>query len=50
MQIHLWEKSGFTQTEFLKNIIDSAFTQNERRKVNIDFKSNILDHTISFMK
>ncbi len=50
MQIHLWEKSGFTQTEFLKNLIDSAFTQNERRKVNIDFKSNILDHTISFMK
>lgn len=50
MQIHLWEKSGFTQTEFLKNLIDSAFNQNERRKVNIDFKSNILDHTISFMK
>lgn len=50
MQIHLWEKSGLTQTEFLKNLIDSAIIQNERRKVNIDFKSNILDHTISFMK
>jgi D-alanine-D-alanine ligase len=50
MQIHLWEKSWLTQTEFLKNLIESAFAQNERRKVNIDFKSNILDHTISFMK
>lgn len=50
MQIHLWEKSGVSQTEFFKNLIDSAIAQNERRKVNIDFKSNILDHTISFMK
>jgi len=50
MQVHLWEKSWTTQTEFFKDLIESAITQNERRKVNIDFKSNILDHTISFMK
>lgn len=50
MQIHLWEKSGLSQEDFFRNLINSAITQNEKRKVNIDFKSNILDHTISFMK
>ncbi|MDD5770438.1 MAG: D-alanine--D-alanine ligase, partial [Candidatus Gracilibacteria bacterium] len=48
MQMHLWEKSGISQTEFLKILVDSAIDQAEKRKVNIDFKSDILNHTISF--
>lgn len=50
MQMHLWEKSGISQIEFLQILIDSAIKQAEKRKVNIDFKSDILNHTISFMK
>lgn len=50
LQFHLWEASGINQRDFLKWLIQSAIVQNERRNVHIDFKSNILDHTISFMK
>lgn len=50
MQMHLWDKSGLSQVEFMHTLINSAITQNARRNVNTEFKSNILDHTISFMK
>lgn len=50
MQIHLWDKSKVKPAVFFKDLVDSAIMQNVKRKVNIEFKSNILDHTISFMK
>lgn len=50
MQMHLWEKSGLSQIDFMHTLIASAVAQNDRRNVNTEFKSNILDHTISFMK
>lgn len=50
MQMHLWEKSGLSQIDFMHTLVNSAIAQNDRRNVNTEFKSNILDHTISFMK
>jgi len=50
LQMHLWEKSGFSQAEFLNNLIETAITRNNTQDTNIDFKSNILDYTLSFVK
>lgn len=50
LQIHLWDKSWIAPANFVALLIQSAIQRNESRKVNTSFSSNILDHTISFMK
>lgn len=50
MQMHLWEKSGYPVGIFLKNLIDTGVEKSQERKVNIDFESNIIGHTIAFTK
>lgn len=50
LQMHLWEKSGYSVGEFLQNLIDTGVQKSLERKVNIDFTSNIIGHTIAFTK
>jgi len=50
LQIHLWEKSGYPVGVFLQNLIDTGIEKSLERKVNIDFESNIIGHTIAFTK
>lgn len=50
LQMHLWEKSGYPVGEFLQNLIDTWVQKSLERKVNIDFESNIIGHTIAFTK
>jgi len=50
LQIHLWQKSGYPVGEFLQNLIDTGVQKSLERKVNIDFDSNIIGHTIAFTK
>ncbi len=50
LQIHLWEKSGYPVGDFLQNLIDTGVQKSLERKVNIDFESNIIGHTIAFTK
>ncbi len=50
LQMHLWEKSGYSVGKFLQNLIDTGVQKSLERKVNIDFTSNIIGHTIAFTK
>lgn len=50
LQMHLWDKSGYPVGIFLQNLIDTGIQKSQERKVNIDFKSNIIWHTIAFTK
>jgi len=50
LQMHLWEKSGYPVWQFLQNLIDTGVQKSLERKVNIDFESNIIGHTIAFTK
>jgi len=50
LQMHLWEKSGYPVGDFLQNLIDTWVQKSLERKVNIDFESNIIGHTIAFTK
>jgi len=50
LQMHLWEKSGYPVGDFLQNLIDAGVQKSLERKVNIDFESNIIGHTIAFTK
>lgn len=50
LQMHLWEKSGYPVGIFLQNLIDTGIEKSLERKVNIDFDSNIIGHTIAFTK
>lgn len=50
LQMHLWEKSGYPVGTFLQNLIDTGIQKSLDRKVNIDFQSNIIGHTIAFTK
>lgn len=50
LQMHLWERSGFSQAEFLNNLIQTAIDRNNQQNQNIDFVSTILDYTLSFVK
>lgn len=50
LQMHLWDKSGYPVGEFLQNLINTGVQKSLERKVNIDFKSNIIGHTIAFTK
>lgn len=50
LQMHLWQKSGYEAGDFLQNLIDTGVQKSLDRKVNIDFESNIIGHTIAFTK
>ncbi|MCD5375253.1 D-alanine--D-alanine ligase [Candidatus Gracilibacteria bacterium] len=50
LQMHLWDKSGYPVGVFLQNLIDTGIEKSLERKVNIDFDSNIIGHTIAFTK
>lgn len=50
LQMHLWQKSGYPVWDFLQNLIDTWIEKSLERKVNIDFESNIIGHTIAFTK
>ena len=51
MQMPLWEKSGISQTDFLKGLIETALVRHaERKKRNIDYQSTILAHTLQFIR
>lgn len=50
LQMHLWDKSGYPVGVFLQNLIDTGIQKSLDRKVNIDFESNIIGHTIAFTK
>lgn len=50
LQMHLWDKSGYPVGVFLQNLIDTGIAKSLERKVNIDFESNIIGHTIAFTK
>jgi D-alanine-D-alanine ligase len=50
LQMHLWDKSGYPVWDFLQNLIDTWVQKSLERKVNIDFDSNIIGHTIAFTK
>lgn len=50
LQMHLWDKSGYPVGVFLQNLIDTGVEKSLERKVNIDFESNIIGHTIAFTK
>jgi hypothetical protein len=48
--MHLWDKSWYPVGVFLQNLIDTGIEKSLERKVNIDFESNIIGHTIAFTK
>ncbi len=50
LQVYLWEKSWLLVPDFLETIINTAIRKNNEKKLNIDFKSNIIDYTIWFQK
>ena len=50
LQMHLWDKSGYPVGVFLQNLINTGIEKSLERKVNIDFDSNIIGHTIAFTK
>jgi len=50
LQVYLWEKSWLSVPNFLWALIDTAIVKNKQKKLNIDFKSNIIDYTIGFQK
>ena len=50
LQLHLWDKSWYPVGVFLQNLIDTGIEKSLERKVNIDFDSNIIGHTIAFTK
>jgi len=50
LQVYLWDKSWISVTDFLNTIINTAILKNKQKKINIDFKSNIIDYTIGFQK
>lgn len=49
LQMHLWEKSWIKDGDFLKALIDTAISKELSRRINIDFKSNIIDYTATFI-
>jgi hypothetical protein len=48
--MHLWDKSGVKPAHLVTSLIDTAIAKSKERELNIDFKSNIIDHTIAFQK
>lgn len=50
LQMHLWEQSGLSQAEFLNGLIQTAISRNTKQDKSIDFQSNILDYTLSFVR
>lgn len=50
MQMHLRKASGVDVPVFLEALIDGAIRQQQAKQRNIDFQSNIIDHTIAFRK
>ncbi len=50
LQMHLWDKSWYPVWVFLENLIETWVQKSLERKVNIDFNSNIIGHTIAFTK
>lgn len=50
LQMHLWVKSGMSVSEFLENLIAVGLQKAKDKEINIDFQSNIIGHTIDFMK
>jgi len=50
LQLHLWVGSKYSVEQFLEWLINTAFGRLKKNKRNIDFKSNIIDHTIEFKK
>jgi len=50
LQMHLWDKSWYPVWDFLENLINTGIQKSKERKVNIDFESNIIGHTIAFTK
>lgn len=50
LQMHLWVKSGMEVRDFLENLIAVGLQKAKDKEINIDFQSNIIWHTIDFMK
>ena len=51
LQMHLWEKTGISQGDFLKSLIETAVARHrEMRERRIDYQSNILAHTLQFIR
>ena len=50
LQMHLWDKSWYSVWVFLENLMRTWVQKSLERKVNIDFNSNIIGHTIAFTK
>lgn len=50
MQLHLWVRSGYDVSQWFDWLIQTAFDRVFQNQRNIDFKSNIIDHTIEFKK
>jgi len=50
LQMHLWEKSWYPVWVFLENLIQTGIQKSLERKMNINFESNIIGHTIAFTK
>jgi len=50
LQMHLWDKSGVKPAILVTSLIETAIAKAKERELNIDFKSNIIDHTIAFQK
>ena len=49
LQMHLWEKTWINGELFLETLIKTSIEKKEKRKVNIDFSSNIIDYTLTFI-
>jgi D-alanine-D-alanine ligase len=50
LQMHLWVKSDMSVTALLENLMAVGFQKAKEKEINIDFQSNIIGHTIDFMK
>lgn len=50
LQMHLWDKSWYPVGIFLQKLIETGIEKQKERKLNIDFQSNIIGHTIAFTK
>jgi hypothetical protein len=48
--MHLWVKSDMSVTALLENLMAVGFQKAKEKEINIDFQSNIIGHTIDFMK
>ncbi|EKE26616.1 MAG: D-alanine-D-alanine ligase [uncultured bacterium (gcode 4)] len=49
LQMHLWEKTWINGELFLETLIKTSIEKKEKRNVNIDFSSNIIDYTLTFI-